>query len=732
MASMTQSPVSFSGNLASKLPASDFLRSSNNGVCGVPLKVLGKAQLGVVRRDFSVTAKLGKMKKREHPWPIDPDLNPTDLKGGFLRHLSPFKPLTEKPKPVILDFERPLVDLQKKIEDVKRMANETGLDFAEQIKLLEENYEEARRRLYTHLTPIQRVNISRHPHRPTMLDHIYNITESFVELHGDRAGYDDPAIVTGIGSINGKGYMFMGHQKGRNTKENIKRNFGMPTPHGYRKALRMMHYADHHGFPIVTFVDTPGAYADLKSEELGQGEAIAQNLRTMFGLKVPIISIVMGEGGSGGALAIACANKLLMLENAVFYVASPEACAAILWKDAKQAPAAAKLLKITATELSKLKVCDGIIREPLGGAHTDPEWTSMQIKNAILKGMKELSKMDTKTLLKHRAEKFRKIGRYNDRIKRAPVDPVKKRNMKKKDIPIEENPMAELNRMAENLKNEIDSEFEKASKVLGIDDKILKVRDEIKKRRNSVDEKAMKEKFEKINKEFKKNLHTAPNFPSIVSKLQKLNELSKTTSNPPPQKNSSNKKNEVKLKMDKISEELIKRPDLKHKIETLKAEMEKSDVDSNPELKEKVLQLRKEINSEFKNCLKSAGLEVVPLKRNALEKIGSYGEEVKTLIGNVAKSSGFREKIDVLKEMVAKAGNMPNEKTKGKIQALMEEIKREMSEAIVSSPELKEKHEKLEKEILGDGKAPAGSNDGSVGEDDSKVTLEVETNHSFV
>ncbi|GER25959.1 acetyl-coenzyme A carboxylase carboxyltransferase subunit alpha [Striga asiatica] len=694
MASMTQSPVSFSGNLASKLPASDFLRSTSNGLCGVPLKMLGKAQLGVVRRDFSVTAKLGKKKKHKNPWPIDPDLNPTDLKGGFLRHLSPFKPLTEKPKPIILDFERPLINMQKQLEAVKFLLNfydVTGLDLTEQIKAQEKSIEE------------------------------------FVELHGDRAGYDDPAIVTGIGSINGKGYMFIGHQKGRDTKENIKRNFGMPTPHGYRKALRMMHYADHHGFPIVSFVDTPGAYADIKSEALGQGEAIAQNLRTMFGLKVPIISIVMGEGGSGGALAIACANKLLMLENAVFFVASPEACAAILWKDAKKAPEAAKLLKITAPELRKIQVCDGIIPEPLGGAHKDPEWTSQQIKKAILEEMEELSKMDTKTLLKHRAAKFRKIGRNYDH----PVDPVKTRNMKKTDVPVKENPMAELNKMAEILKNEIESEYEAASKALGMHDKILKVRDEIKKRRNSVDEKAAKEKFEKIKKEFKKNLPTAPNFPSLISKLQKLKELSKT-SNPPPQKSSSNKKNEVKLKMEKIFEEVIKRPDLKHKFMTLKAELKKSDVDFDPELNEKALQLLKEIDSEFKNCLKSAGLEMVPLNRNSLQKIGSYGKEVKTLIGKVANSSGLKEKIDVLKEMVAKAGNTPDEKAKSKIQALMEEIKREISEAAISSPELEEKHEKLAKEILGDSKKPVESNDGSVGEEDSKVALDVENNRSFV
>ncbi|KAL8252628.1 hypothetical protein R6Q59_036321 [Mikania micrantha] len=281
--------------------------------------------------------------------------------------------------------------------------------------------------LYTHLTPIQRVNIARHPNRPTFLDHVFNITDKFVELHGDRAGYDDPAVVTGIGTIDGGRFMFMGHQKGRNTKENIQR--GMPTPHGYRKALRMMYYADHHGFPIVTFIDTPGAFADLKSEELGQGEAIAHNLRTMFGLKVPIVSIVMGEGGSGGALAIGCANKLLMLENAVFYVASPEACAAILWKTAKASPKAAEKLRITANELCRLQIADGIIPEPLGGAHADPHWTSVQIKKAILESMDELQKMGTEELLRHRKLKFCKIGGFQEG---PPVDPEKKSQHEKK------------------------------------------------------------------------------------------------------------------------------------------------------------------------------------------------------------------------------------------------------------------------------------------------------------
>ncbi|KAI5391495.1 hypothetical protein KIW84_076345 [Lathyrus oleraceus] len=249
-------------------------------------------------------------------------------------------------------------------------------------------------------TAVPVFSIARHPNRPTFLDHMYNMTEKFVELHGDREGYDDPAIVAGLGSIDGKTYMFIGHQKGRDTKENIQRNFAMPTPHGYRKALRLMEYADHHGFPIVTFIDTPGAFADLKSEQLGQGEAIAHNLRSMFALKVPVISLVIGEGGSGGTLAIGCANKLLVLENSVFFVASPEACGAILWKSNKAAPKAAERLKITASALLNLEIADGIIAEPLAGAHTDPSWMSQQTKIAINEAMDEFTKLTNHNLQK--------------------------------------------------------------------------------------------------------------------------------------------------------------------------------------------------------------------------------------------------------------------------------------------------------------------------------------------
>ncbi|KAK4418657.1 Acetyl-coenzyme A carboxylase carboxyl transferase subunit alpha, chloroplastic [Sesamum alatum] len=401
----SSSGYGWTSRLANELLASDTNGRLFRNLNGIWLKDLE----GSRKRNgngFRVSARVRKGKKHDYPWPDD--INP-DSKAP-LTYLSNFKPLKEKPKPVTLAFEKPLVDLEQKIIEVHRMADDTGLDFTDQINALELKYQQALKDLYTHLTPIQRLNIARHPNRPTVLDHILNITEKWVELHGDRAGYDDPAIVTGIGSIEGRSYMFIGHQKGRNTKENIMRNFAMPTPHGYRKALRMMKYADHHGFPIVTFVDTPGAFADLKSEELGQGEAIAHNLRAMFGLKVPVITIVTGEGGSGGALAIACANKLLMLENSAFYVASPEACAAILWKSSKAAPKAAEKLKITAQEHYKRRIADGIIPEPLGGAHADPVWTSLQIKDAILRQMEELTRMNAEELIRHRMLKFRMIG----------------------------------------------------------------------------------------------------------------------------------------------------------------------------------------------------------------------------------------------------------------------------------------------------------------------------------
>nr|ADN52610.1 acetyl-CoA carboxylase alpha-CT subunit [Jatropha curcas] len=748
MASISHSPSAFRGT-----SASDLLRSSSNGVSGIPLRTLGRARFSSKTKDFAVIAKIRKVKKQEYPWPDNPDPN---VAGGVLSHLSPFKPLKEKPKPVTLDFEKPLIGLEKKIIDVRKMANETGLDFTDQIISLENKYQQALKDLYTHLTPIQRVNIARHPNRPTFLDHVFSITDKFVELHGDRAGYDDPAIVTGIGTIDGRRYMFMGHQKGRNTKENIMRNFGMPTPHGYRKALRMMYYADHHGFPIVTFIDTPGAFADLKSEELGQGEAIAHNLRTMFGLKVPIVSIVIGEGGSGGALAIGCANKLLMLENAVFYVASPEACAAILWKSAKASPKAAEKLKITATELCKLQIADGVIPEPLGGAHADPSWTSQQIKNAIKESMDELTKMDTGELLKHRMLKFRKIGGFQEGI---PIDPKRKINMKKKEEPVagktpvlelegeveklkqqipkakessSKPPELALNEMIEKLKREIDLEFSEAVKAMGFKDRFATLREEFLKA-NSQDQlmhPGLMDKIEKLKNEFTQGLSAAPNFPSLKYKLDMLKEFSKA-------KNISEKNSKgltLKQEINKKLKEVMDQPDMKEKMEALEAEVLRSGAYNEGELdeetRERIMSMRREIELELANVFKSLGLEVEIVKSKAKElgeqtplldfkaKVENLKEQTNKKIEGLINSSDLKNMIELLKLEVAKAGNKPDVTSKNKIEALEHQIKQRLSSAI-NSTELKEKHEELKVEISEAAEFAAGL-DGSLKNDDSR------------
>ncbi|KAL1819057.1 hypothetical protein ACET3Z_013926 [Daucus carota] len=721
MASVLHPPVT--GNLVSGTSASDLLQSSSNGVSGVPLRALGRARLGMSKREFVIIAKVRKGKKHDYPWPDNADEN---VKGGVLSHLSPFKPLKEKPKPVTLDFEKPLMDLQKKIIDVQKMANETGLDFTEQIISLENKYQQALKDLYTHLTPIQRVNIARHPNRPTCLDHIFNITEKFVELHGDRAGYDDPAIVTGLGSINGRSYMFIGQQKGRNTKENIMRNFGMPTPHGYRKALRMMYYADHHGFPIVTFIDTPGAYADLKSEELGQGEAIAHNLRTMFGLKVPIVSIVMGEGGSGGALAIGCCNKMLMLENAVFYVASPEACAAILWKTAKASPKAAEKLKITATELTKLQISDGIIPEPLGGAHADPYWTSQQIKAAIVESMDELLKMDKEELLKHRMLKYRKLGGFQEGI---PQDPIKKAHMKKRTEPSTPRPgnlelesevekLKEqilkakessaappdlgMSEMIEKLKNEIDYEYSEAAKSLGLSDKFVVLQEEFTKARNSKDQlipPALLDKMQELKDEFNQKLHTAPNYKSLETKLDMLKEVSTAKSISEKNKGAS----PLQLEIQKKYKEILDQPAIKQKMEALKAEIKNTGSAGieglDQELKEKIGQVRKDIESELADALEPLGLRLNKVPVPVKEKVDELNKEsIKIIEDVISTSSDLKRKIELLKIEVAISGKTPSTESKSKIQALEQEIKQGVEKAISSSA-LKEKFERLKGEI---------------------------------
>lgn len=354
--------------------------------------------------------------------PNPPDA-PGERKGGrewLETILSRFGPVKDRVStPTTLEFEKPLLELERRIKEVRKVAEENGVDVSQQIKELETRARQLRKETYSRLTPVQRLQVARHPNRPTCLDIILNITDKFVELHGDRAGLDDPAIVCGIGSINGISFMFIGHQKGRNTKENIKRNFGMPQPNGYRKALRFMRHADKFGIPIITFVDTPGAYAGKTAEELGQGEAIAFNLREMFSFRVPILSVVIGEGGSGGALAIGCANKNLIMENAVYYVASPEACAAILWKSRAAAPAATEALRITGPELVKFGVMDEIVTEPLGGAHADPVSAFPYIRDAILRNFAHYANMTGEEIKLDRYTKFRKLGEFDEWVVRG-------------------------------------------------------------------------------------------------------------------------------------------------------------------------------------------------------------------------------------------------------------------------------------------------------------------------
>ncbi|GFY82305.1 acetyl Co-enzyme a carboxylase carboxyltransferase alpha subunit [Actinidia rufa] len=748
MATLSHSPVTLTRNLVSGTLAWDLRRSSSiNGVIGLPL---WKARLGATRRAFTVSAKVRKGKKREYPWPKDADPN---VEGGLLRHLSPFKPLKEKPKPVILEFEKHLVDRQKTIVEVKKLSNETGMDFSDQIIELENKYQQ------------------------------------FVELHGDRCGYDDPAIVAGLGSINGRSYMFIGHQKGRNTKENIQRNFGMPTPHGYRKALRMMYYADHHGFPIISFIDTPGAFADIRSEEIGQGEAIANNLRTMFGLRVPVITIVIGEGGSGGALAIGCANKMLMLENAVFYVASPEACAAILWKSAKAAPKAAEALKITAGELCKMRIADGVIPEPLGGAHADPYWTSQQIKTAIVDAMavsilklylhqqsflsikslpsslvvQELVKMNTEDLVKHRMLKYRKIGAFREGI---PIDPIKKRRMRKREKTYKEGelgklkqqilegkelstqlpelgpnemtyklkredkfsiaakakggveklkqlilkakessielPLLHLNKIIDKLKEEVDFEFSRAVKAMGLKGKLAMLQGEFAKARNSKDQPMnldLKDKIEKLKDEFDRVLSAAPNYASLKYKLDMLNELTEVTNLYGNNKEADTLKQEINQKLEVV----LDQPDVKEKIEALKKEIEDSGTSTFAELdqgmKEKILQVKQDIELKSAIALISMGLQLEPPFLSDLNvKIEEFNEEINEGIEQVIYKSDLKYKIEQLKLEVAKARMNPDTESKIKILVLEQQIKQGLAKAM-SSSELKKKFVKLKAEI---------------------------------
>ena len=312
----------------------------------------------------------------------------------------------------VLEFEKPIVELENKIKELKEVALFHGDEMTDDILKLEKKLESMKKKIYGNLTPWQRVLLARHPERPYTLDYIRMIFKDFVELHGDRAFGDDKAIVGGFGSIDDYKFMIIGEEKGRGTNEKIKRNFGMPHPEGYRKALRLMKMAEKFNLPIITFVDTPGAFPGIGAEERGQGEAIAVNLREMAVLRVPIIVVIIGEGASGGALAIAVGDKILMLENAWYSVISPEGCAAILFSDRQKADIMAEQLKLTADDLLKLKVIDEKIPEPLGGAHKNPEYTASKIKEAIIRNLQTLLDLPKDVLIEKRIEKYAQLGEF--------------------------------------------------------------------------------------------------------------------------------------------------------------------------------------------------------------------------------------------------------------------------------------------------------------------------------
>ncbi|MDI6735850.1 MAG: acetyl-CoA carboxylase carboxyltransferase subunit alpha [bacterium] len=312
---------------------------------------------------------------------------------------------------IYLDFERPIEELENKIIELTN-EGKTGLDVSNQIKKLEEQANILRNKIFSHLTPWQVTQLARHPQRPGTTDYIANIFTNFIELHGDRRYADDPAIIAGIASLDEQTVFIIGHQKGKDTKTNLRYNFGMPHPEGYRKAGRVMKLAEKFKKPLLTFIDTPGAYPGIGAEERGQGDAIAQNLFTMSQLKTQIIVTIIGEGGSGGALAIGVGDKILMLENAVYSVISPEGCAAILWEDKKKVDSAAATLRLTAKNLLELEVIDEIIPEPVGGAHRNIDEICRTLKKGLSKSLSELQKHNSSTIVLKRYKKFRKMGQF--------------------------------------------------------------------------------------------------------------------------------------------------------------------------------------------------------------------------------------------------------------------------------------------------------------------------------
>lgn len=311
---------------------------------------------------------------------------------------------------MLLEFEKPIAELESKLADMKQLALTNDVDVSDAVKSLENKITNLKKETFSNLTRWQRVQLSRHPDRPYSLDYIYEMTSEFIELHGDRNVKDDKAMMGGLGIIDGQSIMIIGQQKGRNTKDRQYRNFGMPNPEGYRKALRLMKMAEKFEIPIVCLIDTPGAYPGLEAEERGQGEAIARNLKEMFMLKVPVICIIIGEGASGGALGIAIGDRVLMMENTWYSVISPESCSSILWRSWDYKEQAAEALKLTANDMLGNKLIDGIVKEPLGGAHVDVKKAAAELKSTILKELKGLNKLESSKRIDERISKFEAMG----------------------------------------------------------------------------------------------------------------------------------------------------------------------------------------------------------------------------------------------------------------------------------------------------------------------------------
>ena len=313
-----------------------------------------------------------------------------------------------------LDFEQPIAELEAKIEELRYVGDDSEININEEVARLKAKSESLTKSIFAKLSPWQIARVARHESRPYTQDYLGLIAPDFQELHGDRMYADDPAIIGGVGRIDGRAVMFIGHQKGRDTKERVRRNYGMPKPEGYRKAQRLMRMAEKFSMPVVTFIDTPGAYPGVGAEERGQSEAIAYSLFLMAGLKTPIISVVIGEGGSGGALAIGVGDRLLMLQYSVYSVISPEGCASILWKSAEKAEDAAHAMRITASQLNEFDLVDEVLEEPLGGAHRNPGEAAEIIRNALLKHLDEVCALSTEQLLEERQRRLSSFGKYKD------------------------------------------------------------------------------------------------------------------------------------------------------------------------------------------------------------------------------------------------------------------------------------------------------------------------------